>query len=144
MSFSSFFRSNLFDWIKRPNDFEFSYQFGFTKKKEYIFSGNLQKKYNYGQFLEKKKKEQLLYERILPRIRRRNVQELESQFEEILLEEQFEILGFFLLSEQFPMEYQLYNKPRLFIGKRVFFLFQKTLFGDVFYVHQLPLFSAHI
>ncbi|BDD77254.1 hypothetical protein Mp_Cg00320 (chloroplast) [Marchantia polymorpha subsp. ruderalis] len=115
----SFFRSNLFDWIKRPNDFEFSYQFGFTKKKEYIFSGNLQKKNNYGQFLEKKKKEQLLYERILPRIRRRNVQELESQFEEILLEEQFEILGFFLLSEQFPMEYQLYNKPRLFIGKRI-------------------------
>nr|QYB18645.1 Ycf2 [Conocephalum conicum] len=115
----SFFRSHLFDWIKRPNDFEFSYQFGFTKKKEYIFSANLQKKKNYGQFIEKKKKEQLLYERILPRIRRRNVQELESQFEEILLEEQFEILGFFRLSSQFPMEYQSYNKPRLFIGKRI-------------------------
>nr|YP_009922657.1 Ycf2 [Wiesnerella denudata]QNA49805.1 Ycf2 [Wiesnerella denudata] len=115
----SFFRSHLFDWIKRPNDFEFSYKFGFSKKKEYFFSGNLQKKNNYGQFIEKKKKEQLLYERILPRIRRRNVQELESQFEEILLEEQFEILGFFQLSTQFPMEYQLYNKPRLFIGKRI-------------------------
>nr|YP_009522527.1 protein Ycf2 [Dumortiera hirsuta]AXQ02592.1 protein Ycf2 [Dumortiera hirsuta] len=115
----SFFRSHLFDWIKRPNDFEFSYQFGFSKRKEYLFSANLQKKNNYGQFIEKKKKEQLLYERILPRIRRRNVQELESQFEEILLEEQFEILGFFQLSAQFPMEYQLYNKPRLFIGKRI-------------------------
>ncbi|KAG6540713.1 hypothetical protein Mapa_017849 [Marchantia paleacea] len=115
----SFFRSNLFDWIKRPNDFEFSYKLGFSKKKEYLFSANLQKKNNYGQFIEKKKKEQLLYERILPRIRRRNVQELESQFEEILLEEQFEILGFFRLSEQYPMEYQLYNKPRFFIGKRI-------------------------
>ncbi|KAG6540412.1 hypothetical protein Mapa_018316 [Marchantia paleacea] len=115
----SFFRSNLFDWIKRPNDFEFSYKFGLKKKKEYLFSANLQKKNNYGQFIEKKKKEQLLYERILPRIRRRNVQELESQFEEILLEEQFEILGFFRLSEQYPMEYQLYNKPRFFIGKRI-------------------------
>nr|QWW93184.1 hypothetical chloroplast RF21 [Lunularia cruciata] len=115
----SFFRSHLFDWIKRPNDFEFSYQFEFSKKKELIFSTNLQKKNNYEQFIEKKKKEQLLYERILPRIRRRNVQELESQFEEILLEEQFEILGFFQLSTQYPMEYQLYNKPRLFIGKRI-------------------------
>nr|YP_009642793.1 Ycf2 [Reboulia hemisphaerica]QCP68412.1 Ycf2 [Reboulia hemisphaerica] len=115
----SFFRSHLFDWIKRPNDFEFSDKFGFSKKKEYIFSANIQKKNNYGQFIENKKKEQLLYERILPRIRRRNVQELESQFEEILLEEQFEILGFFRLSGQFPMEYQLYNKPRLFIGKRI-------------------------
>nr|YP_009659406.1 hypothetical protein ycf2 [Riccia fluitans]QCR64567.1 hypothetical protein ycf2 [Riccia fluitans] len=115
----SFFRSHLFDWIKRPNDFEFLYKIGFTKKKDYFFSGNLQKKNNYGQFIEKKKKEQLLYERILPRIRRRNVKELESQFEEMLLEEQCEILGFFRLSLQFPMEYQFSNKPRLFIGKRI-------------------------
>ncbi|KAG6540252.1 hypothetical protein Mapa_018378 [Marchantia paleacea] len=33
----SFFRSNLFDWIKRPNDFEFSYKLGLKKKKKNIF-----------------------------------------------------------------------------------------------------------
>jgi hypothetical protein len=39
-------------------------------------------------------KKQLPFERILSRIRQRNVQELKSQFEDILLEEQFIILGF--------------------------------------------------
>nr|QYB18295.1 Ycf2 [Sphaerocarpos texanus] len=115
----SFFRSHFFDWIKRPNDFEFSYNFRFSKKKAYLFSADLQKENNYGQFIENKKKEQLLYERILPRIRRRNVHELESQFEEMLLEEQFEILGSFRLLSQYSMEYQLYNKAKLFIGKRI-------------------------
>ncbi len=108
----NFCRSHLFNWIKRPNEFTFSHRFGFYKQK------NLEKKNNEDQFLGKRK-EQLFYERILARVRKRNVEELESQFENILLEEQFEILGFFNSATQYQMEYQLNNKPRLFIGKRV-------------------------
>jgi hypothetical protein len=108
----NFCRSHLFNWIKRPNDFTFSNRFGFYQQK------NLEKKNNDDQFLGKRK-EQLFYERILPRVRKRNVEELESQFENILLEEQFEILGFFNSETQYQMEYQINNKPRLFIGKRV-------------------------
>ena len=108
----NFCRSQLFNWIKRPNDFEFFHTFGFSKKK--IF----ERKNNNDQLIGKRK-EQLFYERILPRVRKRNVEELESQFENILLEEQFEILGFFDSATQYQMEYQLNNKPRLFIGKRV-------------------------
>ena len=100
----SFSRSYLFDWIKRPNDFE--------------FFQNLEKKNHYNKYLDKEK-EQFLYERILPRVRKRNVQELESQFEEILLEERFEILGSFNPSTQYHMEYKLNKKPRFFIGKRI-------------------------
>lgn len=109
-----FLRSHLFDWIKRPNDFEFSHNSRFSRE---CFSTNSGENH-YGQLIGKKK-EQLLYERILPRVRRRNVQELEFQFEQILLEEQSEILGFFCLSTQYRMEYQSDNKPRLFIGKRI-------------------------
>jgi hypothetical protein len=100
----NFCRSHLFNWIKRPADFEIFHTFGFSKKK------------NFGR---KNREDQLFYERILPRVRKRNVEELESQFENILLEEQFEILGFFNSVTQYQMEYQVKNKPRLFIGKRV-------------------------
>jgi hypothetical protein len=103
----NFCRSHLFNWIKRPNTF------GFSKKK------NFKKKKNHDDQIIGKRKEQLFYERILPRVRKRNVEELESQIENILLEEQFEILGFFNSATQYEMEYQLNNKPRLFIGKRV-------------------------
>ena len=126
----NFCRSHLFYWIKRPNEFTFSHRFGFYKQK------NLEKNNNDDQFLGKRK-EQLFYERILPRVRKRNVEELESQFENILLEEQFEILGFFNSATQYQMEYQLNNKPRLFIGKRVlwdpiasFFQFRHFLFSS--------------
>jgi len=61
-------------------------------------------------------KEQLPYERILSKIRQRNVQELESQLEDILLKEQFIILRFSRSSTKYQMEYQLFNKPMLFIG----------------------------
>nr|YP_009667565.1 Ycf2 [Cheilolejeunea xanthocarpa]QCW58340.1 Ycf2 [Cheilolejeunea xanthocarpa] len=108
----SFSRSQLFDWIKRPNDFEFLQNLKFSRK---IY---FERKNYYNQRINNEK-EQLLYERILPRIRKRNIQELESQFEEILLEEQFEILGSFCPSTQYEMEHQLSNKPRLFIGKRI-------------------------
>nr|YP_009667973.1 Ycf2 [Jubula hutchinsiae]QCW58748.1 Ycf2 [Jubula hutchinsiae] len=101
----NFSRSNLFNWIKRPNDFEFSRETNFDKK-------------NYYKQLINKEKEQLVYERILPRVRKRNVRELEEQFEKILLEEQFEILGSFCPST-YQMEHQLGNKSRLFIGKRI-------------------------
>lgn len=100
----NFSRSYLFDWIKKPNDFE--------------FFQNLDKKNHYNKSLDKEK-EQFIYERILPRVRKRNVQELESQFEEILLQERFEILGSCYPSTQYNMEYQLNKKPRFFIGKRI-------------------------
>nr|YP_009668471.1 Ycf2 [Heteroscyphus argutus]QCW59246.1 Ycf2 [Heteroscyphus argutus] len=108
----SFSRSHLFNWIKRPNDFEFFHTFGFPKE------NSLEKKNHYDHLMGNKK-EQLFYERILPRVRERNVEELESRFENILLEEQFEILGFFGPGTQYRMEYRLENKPRLFIGKRI-------------------------
>nr|YP_007026132.1 hypothetical chloroplast RF21 [Apopellia endiviifolia]AFU88842.1 hypothetical chloroplast RF21 [Apopellia endiviifolia]WIA67725.1 hypothetical chloroplast RF21 [Apopellia endiviifolia]WKW94934.1 hypothetical chloroplast RF21 [Apopellia endiviifolia] len=103
----SFLRSHSFDWIKRPNDL------GFSKKRKCSVGTNY-----YNQLMGNKK-EQLPYERILPRVRERNVQELEYQFEHILSEEQSEILGFSDSSTQYHIEYQLYNKPRLFIGKRI-------------------------
>lgn len=86
--------------------------FGSSKKK------GLDRK-NYNDKFTRKKKETLFYERILPRVRKRNVEELETQFENVLLEEQFEILGFFSSSTQYQMEYNLDDKPRLFIGKRI-------------------------
>ena len=108
----NFCRSHLFDWIRRPNDFAFFNTLKSPKKKD--FGGEI----HHEKFVEKKT-EQLFYERILPRVRKRNVEELESQFENILSEEQFEILGFFSSSTQYRMEYQSNNKLRLFIGKRV-------------------------
>nr|YP_009668221.1 Ycf2 [Bazzania praerupta]QCW58996.1 Ycf2 [Bazzania praerupta] len=108
----SFSRNHLFNWIKRPSDFGFSHTFGFSDR------NNLETPpQNYR--LTSDKKEPLFYERILPRVRKRNVEELESQFENILLEEHSEILGFFSSSTQYQMEYQMENKPRLFIGKRI-------------------------
>jgi hypothetical protein len=108
----NFCRSHVFNWIERPNDFEFFNTLAFPKK------NNFGEKIHHEKLIDKKK-EQLFYERILPRVRKRNVEELESQFENTLLEEQFEILGFFGSATQDQMEYQLKNKPRLFIGKRV-------------------------
>nr|YP_009531770.1 cell division protein [Leiosporoceros dussii]AXZ70883.1 cell division protein [Leiosporoceros dussii] len=123
----SFIRSNLFDWIKRPNEFESLYSFWFFKKKEQTFSKNSQENLNYSQIVQYKTKEQLLYERILSRIRRRNVQELESQLASILSEDQIEILGFSKLSTQYRIEYQLFNKPMLFMGGR--FIWDPTGFS---------------
>nr|QWW92941.1 hypothetical chloroplast RF21 [Delavayella serrata] len=108
----NFSRSHLFNWIKRPNDFQSFHTLGFLDK-------NLEKEDQHDQIINKKKRDQLFYERILPRVRKRNVEELEFQFENILLEEQFEILGFFESSTHYQMEYQLDNKPKLFIGKRI-------------------------
>jgi hypothetical protein len=61
-------------------------------------------------------KEQLPYERILSRIRRRNVHELQFLLEDILLQEQFVVLGFFQLFTKYWMESQLSNKPMIFIA----------------------------
>ena len=108
----NFCRSQSFSWIKRPNDSENFYTSEFPKK------NNFGEKNHHDQPLANRK-EQLFYERILPRVRKRNVEELESQFENILLEEQFEILGFFGSATQYRMEHQSNDKPRLFIGKRV-------------------------
>nr|YP_009545109.1 Ycf2 [Gymnomitrion concinnatum]AZB86843.1 Ycf2 [Gymnomitrion concinnatum] len=108
----NFSRSHLFNWIKKPNDFESLHSLGFFEKR------NVKRGNKYDQSINRKK-EQLFYERILPRVRKRNVEELESQFENILLEEQFEILGFFGPLTQYHMEYQLDNKQKLFIGKRI-------------------------
>nr|YP_010194390.1 hypothetical chloroplast RF21 [Pallavicinia lyellii]QZZ24652.1 hypothetical chloroplast RF21 [Pallavicinia lyellii]QZZ24736.1 hypothetical chloroplast RF21 [Pallavicinia lyellii] len=115
----SFLRSQLFDWIKRFNDFEFSFSSESSRKSEHFFcSKSLKGRKGYNQ-IARGKKEQILYERILPRVRKRNIQELESQFEKILWEEQSEILGLFRSSTEYQIEYQLDNKLRLFIGKRI-------------------------
>nr|YP_009041032.1 Ycf2 [Tetraphis pellucida]AIB08520.1 Ycf2 [Tetraphis pellucida] len=120
----NFIRSNLFNWIKRPNEFEVTHDLGLSRKKEEkSFNGSQENSY-FCEITRHRTKEQLPYERILSRIRRRNVQELESQLKNILLEEQFVILGFSQLSTQYCMEYQLSNKPMLFMGGR--FLWDPT------------------
>ena len=114
----SFCRSNLFDWIKRPNDSESIYRREFAKSEKNIISKDLGNHNNTNRLVGKGK-QQLIYERILPRVRKRNVEELEFQLELILLEEQSEILGFRRPSTQYQMEYQVDNKPKFFIGKRI-------------------------
>nr|BDN79683.1 Component of 2-MD heteromeric AAA-ATPase complex [Ditrichum rhynchostegium] len=114
----NFIRTNLFNWINRPNQFEVTYNFNFSKKKEKKnFNGSPENSYFF-EIIQHKTKEQLPYERILSRIRRRNVQELEFQLEDILLEEQFVILGFSQLFTEYRMESQLSSKPMIFIGGR--------------------------
>nr|WGO59350.1 hypothetical chloroplast RF2 [Aneura pinguis] len=115
----SFSRSHLFDWMKRPNDSEFPHEFNFLRGREYTILDNLGVNNHPNQLMEGRK-DQLIYERILPRVRRRNVQELELRLEQILLEEQSEISGFFQSSLQYRMEHRgVGNKPRFFIGKRI-------------------------
>lgn len=113
----SFSRSHLFDWMRRPNDSEFlkKMQSSSKSKEERSFISNDS---HFNQLMGIGK-EQFIYERILPRVRKRNVQELESQFEQILSEEQSEIMGFSQASTQYRMEYRAGHKPRLFIGKRI-------------------------
>nr|YP_009732857.1 hypothetical chloroplast RF21 [Diphyscium foliosum]QHU77181.1 hypothetical chloroplast RF21 [Diphyscium foliosum] len=120
----SFIRTNLFNWINRPNEFDVTYNFGlFRRNEKRSFNGSLENSQLF-EIIQHKTKEQLPYERILSRIRRRNVQELESQLEDILLEEQFVILGFSRLFTEYQMESQLSNKPMIFIGGR--FLWDPT------------------
>nr|AND48497.1 hypothetical protein RF2 [Flatbergium sericeum] len=116
----SFIRGNLFDWVGRPNEFEVAYNPQSPRGRK----NDNQKNSYFCRIVRHKTKEQLPYERILSRIRRRNVQELESQLEDILSEEQFVILGFSRSSTEYRMEYQLSNKPMLFIGGR--FLWDPT------------------
>ncbi len=120
----NFIRTNLFNWINRPNQFEVTYNSNFSKKKEKKkFTDSPENSYFF-EIIQHNTKEQLPYERILSRIRRRNVQELEFQLEDILLEEQFIILGFSQLFTEYRMESQLPNKPMIFIGGR--FLWDPT------------------
>nr|WGO61242.1 hypothetical chloroplast RF2 [Aneura pinguis]WGO61328.1 hypothetical chloroplast RF2 [Aneura pinguis] len=115
----SFSRSHLFDWMKRPNDSEFSHGFKFLRSREYTILDNLGVN-NHPNTLMEEREDQLIYERILPRVRKRNVQELEFRLEQILLDEQSEISGFFQSSLQYRMEHLgVGNKPRFFIGKRI-------------------------
>nr|BDW36505.1 Component of 2-MD heteromeric AAA-ATPase complex [Hyophila propagulifera] len=114
----NFIRTNLFNWINKPNDFKIRYNFHFLKKKENKKFNASSEHSHFFDIIQHKTKEQLPYERILSRIRRRNVQELEFQLEDILLEEQFVILGFSQLFTEYRMESQLSNKPMIFIGGR--------------------------
>nr|UGN11277.1 hypothetical chloroplast RF21 [Pterobryopsis orientalis] len=120
----NFIRSNLFNWINRSNEFKITYNFDFSKKKEKKEFNGSPKNSQFFEIIQHKTKEQLPYERILSRIRRRNVQELEFQLEDILLEEQFVILGFSRLFTEYRMESRLSSKPMLFIGGR--FLWDPT------------------
>nr|YP_009942269.1 hypothetical chloroplast RF21 [Haplocladium microphyllum]QOC71437.1 hypothetical chloroplast RF21 [Haplocladium microphyllum] len=128
----NFIRSNLFNWINRPNEFKITYNFDFSKKKEKKEFNGSPKNSQFFEIIQHKTKEQLPYERILSRIRRRNVQELEFQLEDILLEEQFVILGFSRLFTEYRMESRLSSKPMLFIGGR--FLWDPT--GLLFRSHH--------
>nr|QFK69571.1 Ycf2 [Pogonatum inflexum] len=85
----NFIRSNLFNWTKRPNDYKISYNLDFLGGREKKKFTGSQENINFCEIIEHKTKEQLPCERILYRIIHRNVQELESQVEDILLEEQF-------------------------------------------------------
>nr|YP_009863047.1 Ycf2 protein [Anthoceros agrestis]QKD76503.1 Ycf2 protein [Anthoceros agrestis] len=116
----SFIRTKSFDWIGRPNDFESLYSFWFLREKEQTFSvsENSRDIFHSSQVAQYKKKEELPYERILSRIRRRNVEELESQLGFILSEDELKILGFPELSTQYRIEYELFKKPMLFMGGR--------------------------
>ncbi len=120
----NFIRTNLFNWINRPNEFKVIYNFDFSEKKEKKEFNGSQKNSQFFEIIQHKTKEQLPYERVLSRIRRRNVQELEFQLEDILLEEQFVILGFSRLFTEYRMEFRLSSKPMLFIGGR--FLWDPT------------------
>lgn len=120
----NFIRTNLFNWINRPNQFEVTYNFDFSKKKEKKKFTDSPENSHFFEIIQHNTKEQVPYERILSRIRRRNVQELEFQLEDILLEEQFIILGFSQLFTEYQMESQLPNKPMIFIGGR--FLWDPT------------------
>nr|YP_009109446.1 hypothetical protein SunCp021 [Sanionia uncinata]AIW52134.1 hypothetical protein SunCp021 [Sanionia uncinata] len=120
----NFIRSNLFNWINRPNEFKITYNSDFSKKREKKEFNGSSKNSHFFEIIQHKTKEQLPYERILSRIRRRNVQELEFQLEDILLEEQFVILGFSRLFTEYRMESRLSSKPMLFIGGR--FLWDPT------------------
>lgn len=114
----NFIRTNLFNWINRSNQIEVTYNFHFSKKKEKKNFNGSPENSPFFEIIQHKTKEQLPYERILSRIRRRNVQELEFQLEDILLEEQFVILGFSQLFTEYRMESQLSSKPMIFIGGR--------------------------
>lgn len=136
----NFIRTNLFNWINRPNQFEITYNFNLKKKKEKKILKDSQKNYHFFDIIQHNIKEQLPYERILSRIRRRNIQELEFQLEDILLEEQFVILGFSQLFTEYRMESQLCNKPIIFLGGRFLWdptglLFQNSHF--IFSRHKL-------
>ena len=128
----NFIRTNLFNWINRPNELEVTYNFDFSKKKEKKNFNDSSKNSQFFKIIQHKTKEQLPYERILSRIRRRNVQELEFQLEDILLEEQFVILGFSQLFTEYRMESQLSAKPMIFVGGR--FLWDPT--GLLFQNHH--------
>lgn len=128
----NFIRTNLFNWISRPNEFNVTYNFDFSKKREKKDFNGSTKNSHFFKIIQHKTKEQLPYERILSRIRRRNVQELEFQLEDILLEDQFVILGFSQLFAEYQMESQVSSKPMLFIGGR--FLWDPT--GLLFQNHH--------
>lgn len=110
----------------------------FRKKEKKNFNDSSENS-QFLKIIQHKTKEQLPYERILSRIRRRNVQELEFQLEDILLEEQFVILGFSQLFTEYRMESQLSSKPMIFVGGR--FLWDPT--GLLFQNHHF-IFSRQI
>lgn len=126
-------RTNLFNWINRPNQVEVEYNFHVSKKKEKKNFLVNQENFSFFEIIQHNPKEQIPYERILSRIRRRNIQELEFQLEDILLEEQFVILGFSQLFTEYRIESQFSNKPMIFVGGRFLwdpngFLFQNNHF----------------
>lgn len=113
----SLIRSNIFNRMKRPNEFQIPYYVGSFWENEQTPSKYLQNNFNGARFVQYRMRQQSPYDRVLSKMRRISLQELESQLETTLLKEQFETLGIFS-PIQYPIEYQISNKPLLFMGRR--------------------------
>lgn len=113
----SLIRSNIFNRIKRPNEFRIPYYVQSFLENEQTPSKYLQNNFQAARFVQYKMKQQSPYNRVLSKMKQISLEELESQLEITLLKEQFETLGIFS-SIQYPIECQISNKPLLFMGKR--------------------------
>nr|YP_009158473.1 hypothetical protein [Dioon spinulosum]YP_009158492.1 hypothetical protein [Dioon spinulosum]AFS64418.1 hypothetical protein [Dioon spinulosum]AFS64485.1 hypothetical protein [Dioon spinulosum]BAR93679.1 hypothetical protein [Dioon spinulosum]BAR93698.1 hypothetical protein [Dioon spinulosum]BDI62879.1 hypothetical protein RF2 [Dioon spinulosum] len=125
----SFLRSNLFDRTKRPNELGFSYQFGLFQEEQISYCKRVRE--NLGS-LQKgpHKKGFYVHERNHSNARQKNLQHIQSQLEDISLQERFEMLGVFQFSIQYQMRSKSSKKPMFFLGRR--FLWDPTgfLFQD--------------
>nr|YP_209535.1 hypothetical chloroplast RF2 [Huperzia lucidula]Q5SCW3.1 RecName: Full=Protein Ycf2 [Huperzia lucidula]AAT80731.1 hypothetical chloroplast RF2 [Huperzia lucidula] len=113
----SFACNNIFNRVERPNEFRIPYYIGLFGENIQTLSKYLQNDFNDARFAQYIMKQQSPHNRVLSKMRRISLQELECQLETMLLKEQFETLGIFS-PVQYPIEYRISNKPLLFLGKR--------------------------
>nr|YP_005352751.1 hypothetical chloroplast RF2 [Ginkgo biloba]AEX99049.1 hypothetical chloroplast RF2 [Ginkgo biloba] len=113
----NFLRSNRFDRIKRPNELGFSYQFELFREEQISYCKRVRNNFEYFQ-KGPHKKGFYIHGRNHSNTRQKNLQHIQSQFEDISLQERFEMLGIFQFSIQYKMQYQSSKKPMLFLGRR--------------------------